>query len=91
MKYYEDWTRQASCAEIGGDEWFPEVHGDYRSAKRICLTQCPVKSECLDYAMRLEEGKSHSIRHGLFGGMFPDARAKYEPEWLASQAQDTAA
>jgi hypothetical protein len=84
-RYYEDWTEQASCREIGGDEWYPEIGGDHLSAKRICMFKCPVRLQCLDYAMRIEQGKSHSIRHGLFGGMSPNARARYEPQWLAEQ------
>jgi len=84
-KYYEEWTEQASCREIGGDEWFPEIGQSPIEAKRICMFSCPVRFECLDYAMRLEQGLSKTLRHGLFGGLSPTARIQYEPEWLAQQ------
>ena len=91
MKYYEDWTEFAACREVGGDAWFPEIGENTPLPKQICKTRCSVRAECLDYAMRLELGKCHSIRHGLFGGMSPGERAKYEPQWLALQAPEVAA
>ena len=46
---------------------------DSQKAKRICngtlkRKACPVKAECLDYAMR------HGIKHGIWGGLDPDER-----------------
>lgn len=83
--YYEAWTESALCSQADGDAWFPEKGENTPLPKRICLTRSPVRAECLDYAMRLEIGKSHSIRYGLSGGMSPKQRVAYEPEWLAAQ------
>lgn len=83
--YYEPWTERASCREVGGDEWFPEIGQSPIEAKRICIFSCPVQYECLDYAMRMEQGLSRFTRHGLYGGMSPRARAEHEPKWLAEQ------
>lgn len=45
-----EWMDWASCAEIGGDAWFPEPSANAREAKAICAA-CPVLAECLQYAM----------------------------------------
>jgi WhiB family redox-sensing transcriptional regulator len=83
--YYEDWTEQAACSEVGGDAWFPEVGDSALDAKKICITRCSVRFECLDFAMRREQGLSRFTRHGLYGGLSPRARAEHEPQWLAEQ------
>lgn len=56
------WQDRALCAEVGGDEWFPEKGGSTREAKRVCRA-CPVKMACLDYALENDE------RFGIWGGM----------------------
>lgn len=64
----EAWTEKASCAEVGGDHWYPEKGGSTREAKRVCLG-CPVRAvklggsgECLEYALKNQE------RFGIWGG-----------------------
>ncbi len=42
--------------------FFPEKGGSSREAKRIC-SECPVRIECLNYALRRDE------RYGVWGGM----------------------
>ena len=83
--YHEPWTESASCREVGGDAWFPEV-GDptWKEARRICLG-CPVMWPCRDWAMRIELGLDRSNRFGVAGGLTPSQRAAHEPEWLAEQ------
>jgi WhiB family redox-sensing transcriptional regulator len=57
------WQDQGLCAEIGGDElWFPEKGGSTAAAKRVCRS-CPVRSECLEYALANDE------RFGIWGGL----------------------
>ena len=63
----------------------PDDGEDRQTPKAICLNRCPVRELCLDYAMRREQGKSTSYRWGIFGGLSPAKRTKYEPEWLAEQ------
>ena len=48
------WMEFGVCAQVGGDGWFPELGGSSRSAKRACLS-CPVKDECLEYALDRNE------------------------------------
>lgn len=72
-----DWRQEAECRKHydllrgGGDPWFPppgkstEVND---KALKICHS-CPVKSQCLDYALEKKELKS-----GIFGGKTPTER-----------------
>ena len=67
------WLDQASCRADGidPDEWFP-ISGDPKhsiAAVRICKT-CPVRAECLAYAMRVKPTagiwagiSSHQVEH----------------------------
>lgn len=57
----ELWVRDAACAEIGGDVFFPEQGGDVTSPRRICAA-CPVIDECLEFGLRTE------AQYGIYGG-----------------------
>lgn len=52
----------AACAEIGGDEWFPEKGGSTRGAKKVCAG-CEVRAQCLEWA--LDNGEAFGIWGGL--------------------------
>ena len=56
------WQERALCAETDPEAFFPEKGGSSREAKRIC-SECPVRIECLNYALRRDE------RYGVWGGM----------------------
>lgn len=87
--YHEPWTDSAVCREIGGDLWFQEFEGDRAYAKSICGV-CVVRLQCLDYAMRIESGGGNWLRVGIYGGMTPNERRRYESEWLAEQTGSAA-
>jgi len=88
--YHEDWTKLASCRSVGGDFWFPEVgEPTWMQARRICKT-CPVLWQCVDWVMRTELGVGPKSRYGVTGGMTPNQRVAYEPQWLAEQAAGAA-
>lgn len=57
-----EWTAGALCAQTDPEAFFPEKGGSVRAAKATCLA-CPVRAECLDYA--LERGE----RDGVWGGL----------------------
>lgn len=62
------WQNRAACRGGSVGHWFPEKHeGAGSFAKRICA-DCPVKQECLDYALE------HGIGHGTWGGLSPEDR-----------------
>lgn len=69
----EHWTGEASCAEVGhgGDFWFVEKGGSVKDAKTICR-DCPVRSECLQYALKNRES------FGIWGGLTQGERRRLE-------------
>jgi WhiB family redox-sensing transcriptional regulator len=71
-----DWRQHARCGGVDPEIHFPAHDADgTAAAKRICR-KCPVKSECLAYALE------HDEQHGVWGGMTPAERRKhvaYEP------------
>lgn len=68
-----EWTLDAICAQIGGDAWYPEKGGNPGHIKAVC-TGCPVRSQCLDYA--LENGEAF----GIWGGLTAKQRRKLRRE-----------
>ena len=56
------WQAQALCAQTDPEAFFPEKGGSTREAKNVC-SRCPVKAECLQYALENDE------RFGIWGGL----------------------
>lgn len=86
----EPWMKAAECTSIGTEVFFPEIGENWNPPKSVCRTVCKVRLQCLDYAMRMEAGVDHKNRFGVYGGLGPLSRKKYEPEWLAEQEGDAA-
>ena len=63
------WADKAKCLVAEPETFFPEKGGSTREAKRIC-TGCPVKAECLEYALDNDE------RFGIWGGLSERERRK---------------
>ncbi len=64
------WQDKARCRTIDNpDRFFPERGVSGRSARNLC-GKCPVKSECLNYALE------HEIEWGIWGGMTDRQRKK---------------
>ena len=61
------WQDHGLCAEVDPDLFFPEKGGGVQAAYRVCA-QCPVKQECLDFAL------DNHIREGIWGGTSDNAR-----------------
>lgn len=57
-----DWWTEGLCMQTDPEAFFPEKGGSNRDAKRIC-DECPVRAQCLEYAMRTEQ------QHGIWGGL----------------------
>ena len=47
-----EWIGEAVCREIGHDVFFDEDAQTTSAAKNIC-GQCPVQTDCLNYALRI--------------------------------------
>lgn len=63
------WHREAACYDSEHpDIWFPEANtGHQAEARRECMA-CPVRLECLDYALERPD------LVGIWGGMTDDER-----------------
>jgi len=68
VRHDETWRDHAACYGKPREWWFPE--GDrgealqhLQAGKRICLNKCPVREECLDYALGRGE------KFGTWGGL----------------------
>lgn len=69
------WQARAVCAKLSTRDsdrvMFPK-DGDYTAGKALC-EQCPVRQECLTYAI------DERITDGLWGGHTPDERKPLMP------------
>lgn len=68
---YEAWWEEAACSGGDTNAWFGERRGPSSDDTKLALSicgGCPVKDECLAWAMRVGE------HYGIFGGLFPDER-----------------
>ncbi len=57
----EEWMQHGACRGVATTLFFPERGVDASEAKKVCAT-CPVKDECLDYALRTCQ------KIGIWGG-----------------------
>ena len=56
------WMDDALCTQADPESFFPEKGGSSRAAKATCR-RCPVRAECLEYALTNVE------RFGICGGL----------------------
>lgn len=63
------WQTHATCAQIGGEAWFPDTNDPASAARDVCAA-CPVRGPCLAYAI------NEHIEHGIWGGRTPTERAQ---------------
>jgi WhiB family redox-sensing transcriptional regulator len=70
----ERWMSHGLCAQTDPELFFPEKGGGYshRAAQRICLTPCPVLTDCGDWAL----GQDQRDLHGVWAGMTRVDRAR---------------
>jgi len=66
----QDWRAGALCSQSSPELWFAVGAIEHQQAKRICR-QCPVRAECLEYAM------DGPIDHGIWGGLTERERRRY--------------
>lgn len=65
----EPWTEHAACKDTDYELWFPKAGDNGQRAKRICAG-CPVRQQCLDFAITNEE-------YGIWGGMSEHQRREH--------------
>lgn len=66
------WAEKAACRGMGSSGFFSRrTSPEGRAAAEVC-TACPVKAECLAYAMETE--RTDGLRIGIWGGLGPYER-----------------
>jgi WhiB family redox-sensing transcriptional regulator len=80
------WAERALCAQADPDSWFPDRgHCDLaRIAMRICA-HCPVRGQCLDYALSGADTWG-GIATGIWGGTTPKERDRLRRQRKAAAA-----
>lgn len=74
------WVLEAACRGTDIDVFFPDGRSTAAAtkiAKQICAS-CPVRMECLSYAIEAESGTYQGHRHGIYGGLTPQERASMD-------------
>jgi WhiB family redox-sensing transcriptional regulator len=70
------WPDRAACVGMDVQLFFApdgerEQEREIRQARAAAIcARCPVRQQCLDYALR------NSIRHGIWGGLTREGRAR---------------
>lgn len=73
-----DWVHDAACRDLPTSWWFPGVGESFDLAQSICET-CPVRVECLDYALARPE------LTGIWGGLTDRRRKRMRSKTLAAK------
>lgn len=84
----DPWEYRSVCRNLDPDLWFPAGYGpahtkEIREAKAYCQI-CPVRSQCLEFNLRLEKGRGPDTRTGISGGMTPKERWRHSKERTAA-------
>jgi WhiB family redox-sensing transcriptional regulator len=65
------WQHKAACLDVPVDVFFPQPGPDFKAqltaARNYCLT-CPVKLDCLRFAMNHEAEHGERSLPGVWGG-----------------------
>lgn len=75
MNRDEEWKLDGLCNEIGGELWYPE--SDSKAAREVCA-RCPVRQQCLDYAL------ANGEQEGIWGGTSANQR-RHMPGWTPKE------
>ncbi|MDP9407499.1 MAG: WhiB family transcriptional regulator [Actinomycetota bacterium] len=85
------WRASAACHGVDAEHFFPPSHFERKPEKdlregaaRALCARCPVRQECLDYALLVEEP------HGIWGGMNELERRRLLRQRSASPRVQTA-
>ena len=70
------WKDQAACSGTDTEIFYPANSDEEAEALSICAT-CPVRAQCLDYAIRNRE------TYGIWGGATPEQRRRMRRERAA--------
>lgn len=70
-----EWRKQAACANSDTSKFFPSKGKEAKtqhviSAARLVCARCPVRSECLEFAVK------NTVMYGIWGGLTREERKK---------------
>jgi hypothetical protein len=71
-----DWMDRMACQDKR--ELFDNPEREYE-ARTVCITHCPVRTECLAHVKRLEAGASRMKRDGVVAGLIHNERWRCDP------------
>ena len=81
----EPWKARAACQGAPPAVFFEDALEDQKvvqeglaAAREICGA-CPVRQECLAYAMKVERGLPLKRRYGVWAGTVPEDRVVIDP------------
>ena len=80
---FEPWRDEAACLQYPSEMFFPEKGSNSRPARAVCAG-CPVKSQCLAWALE------HREAFGIWGGMTENQRrrlARPQVPWSRRELQ----
>lgn len=70
------WQAQAACRTEPRTRFFPGPGDSATFAAAVAICQrCPVRAECLEFALKFEE-KESTARFGVWGGMSARSRGR---------------
>jgi hypothetical protein len=68
------WMDVAACNGLDTNRWFSTQRSVREEAKKVCLTKCSKRIECLAFVLARE--KKGYRREGIYGGMTGNEREK---------------
>lgn len=60
------WYADALCPQVDIELFFPGKGASNREAKAVCA-RCPVRQQCLSYALKMEAGEHGTTSYGPYG------------------------
>lgn len=72
------WKSLGACVPYGPEMWFSYQPTEQDEARRICVNECPVQHECLEYALARREDD------GIWGGHSERSRRRILKERRAA-------
>lgn len=81
------WKVHAACKDSPTDWWFPESSSPARVPRAICAS-CPVRVDCLQYAL---VGEAKAELYGVWGGAGERGRRYLRSLWVRSPHPDRVA
>lgn len=76
-----DWERDAVCAQVDPEMWFPDATSPFSPAIKMC-NGCPVQRECL------QESFDARMEFGVWGGLTATRRLSLLPTYFRRSKDD---